>query len=78
MNALQQELAEVIAPLRAEVKALREELAAMRAPASAWVSVTEAAEVLGVSNETVRRRIRAGEIASRGAGRGLMVERASL
>ena len=61
----------------AALRSLSAEVAAMRAalervtlqPAPEWVSVAEAARMEGVSADTIRRRIAAGELESKGAGK---------
>jgi len=56
--------------LFAEVRALREEISAVRiAPQPEWVTIPEAARQLGVSPDTIRRRIRTGELKARGRGK---------
>lgn len=68
----------VITPddLRAIVRAEVE--AAMRGhtvqPEPQWLSVPDAARACGVSVDTIRRRVRAGEIEARGSGKLLRVK----
>ena len=51
-----------------EVKALREEMRALQGKRSDWHKIKDAAQQLGVSVSTVRRRIDAGELEARGHG----------
>ncbi len=63
----------------AELRELRAELAAMAARLpTTWVSLTEAAEQMGVDPRTVRAMGERGEIVTRKAGRRSLVDLASL
>lgn len=63
MNAIQTELEEVIAPLLAEVRALRSEIEALTSKKKdTMISLSEAAEMLEISQATLRRWIKAGRI----------------
>lgn len=79
MTAFQDEIAAAvgaaIAPLAAEIRALR---ASLGAKEPEWVTIAEAAEICAVSPATIRRRISAGQIEATGGGRGKRVRRASL
>lgn len=59
------EIGTALAPLAAEVRGLRADVAAMRAElaaqASRWVSRAEAAQALGVSLDTLDKRIASGD-----------------
>ncbi|MCD1620824.1 helix-turn-helix domain-containing protein [Salipiger manganoxidans] len=56
--------------LAAEIQRLREDLrGAMIVPAPEWMPIKEAAAAMGVSTDTVRRRIDAGALEARGAGK---------
>lgn len=64
-----------IATLADEVRALRAEIAAVRLqPAPEWLTVPEAARVIGVTTSTIRRKIASGELQSRGTGKTKMVK----
>ncbi len=68
-----------LAPLAAEIRELRGELEALRAVSpSQWVSVARAAELLGVSTQTIPAMAGRGEIVIRHAGRRVLVDVASL
>lgn len=67
MTAMQLHIPELDA-LREEIAALHEKLDALTAKPE-WVRVPEAARRLGVSPDTVRRRIASGEIEARGSGK---------
>ena len=53
----------------AELRALREEVAALRAPPGEWVTLQQAAARLDCSAMTIRRRIASGELQARGSGK---------
>lgn len=68
-----------LVPLRAEVSRLATQVEAMRrALPPALVPVREAAQALGVSEATVRRRIRDGDIATVRIGRSVRIDLAAL
>lgn len=68
-----------LAPLRNEIGRLAAEVEALRhAVPPALVPVREAAEALGVSEATVRRRIRDGDMAMVRIGRSVRVDLAAL
>lgn len=72
-------LAAELAPLRAEVCRLSTQIEAMRrAIPPALVPVSEAAQALGVSEATVRRRIRDGAMPTVRIGRSVRVDLAAL
>lgn len=74
-SALQAEIAEVTDPRFARLERRIEELAALLSdkPQPEWVTVKEAADHLGVSAQTVRRRCHDGQYETNGTGRGLRV-----
>ena len=56
--------------LISEVRALRERLdGATITPRPEWLTIAQAAEALGVSRDTIRRRINSGELEARGSGK---------
>jgi len=63
-------VADAVAPLEREMRALH---AAVRAGASRWVSRREAAEALGVSPDTIDRRLRDGSLRVQRMGRTVRV-----
>lgn len=65
----------VAAAVRRELAPLQEAVAALatRLPAR-LLTVEEAAKELGVHKETVRRRVRSGELASRRVGRAIRID----
>jgi len=68
-------LAAQLAPLRVEIRRLTAEVEAVRrALPPQLVSVAEAAEVLGVSVATVRRRVKDGTLPYRQIGRAVRVD----
>ena len=77
--AITEAVAVALAPVLAELRALRDEVAEVRASLPPrFVSLKEAAEALGVCAWTARRMCAAGELASRRAGRRVLVDAASL
>jgi excisionase family DNA binding protein len=75
-SAIATALRSEVEPLRAEVARLTSEVAALREASSpvTFITMDEAAERLGISLSTVRRRIRAGEIPARKIGRNVRVD----
>ncbi len=72
-------LAAELAPLRADISRLSGEVEAMRRTLPpALVPVREAAQALGVSEVTIRRRIRDGNIPTVRIGRAVRVDLAAL
>jgi excisionase family DNA binding protein len=76
-------LAEVVgaamAPLTDEIRELRAEVAALRAVSPPrYGTVKDAARILGVSDQTVRRKVDLGEIPSTRVGRAVRVDLTSL
>jgi excisionase family DNA binding protein len=67
-------VARAIAPLAAEIRALRE----TRAQPAKIGSVAEAALATGLCEATIRRQIKAGQIAAKRVGRRLLVDMAAL
>ena len=68
-------LAAELAPLRAEIRRLTSDVEAVRrALPPQLVSVAEAAEALGLSVATVRRRVKDGTLPYRQIGRSLRVD----
>jgi excisionase family DNA binding protein len=68
-----------IAPLAAELRKLRAEVVALRrALPPQFASVEDAAERLGVSLSTARRRVRVGEWPTRRDGRRVLVDLSAL
>jgi len=68
-----------LAPLRGDIGRLAAELEAMRRTfPPALVPVREAAQALGVSEATIRRRIRDGDMATVRIGRSVRVDLAAL
>ena len=68
-----------VAELRAEVAALRMEVAALRKTVPpALVDVSTAAERLGLSEATVRRRIKDGSLPSQRVGRAVRIDLATV
>jgi excisionase family DNA binding protein len=68
-----------VAPLRTEVARLASQVEALRrAIPPALVAVPEAAKAIGVSEATVRRRIKDGSIPVRRVGRAVRVDLAAL
>ena len=68
-----------LAPLRAEISVLAAKVEALRrALPPALVPVPEAAQAIGVSEATVRRRIKDGSIPVRRVGRSVRVDLAAL
>jgi excisionase family DNA binding protein len=62
--------ADDLAALRREVRELRDALqGAMIVPPPEWLSIKDAAQVMGVSTDTVRRRIDAGALEAKGSGK---------
>lgn len=62
--------AEDVKSLSAEVRALREMLTgAMIVPPPEWLTLKQAAAAMGVSVDTVRRRIDAGVMEAKGSGK---------
>jgi len=57
-----------LAALREEIAALRHEVKSLKGGPE-WVRIPEAARRLGVSPDTVRRRIDKGQLESRGSGK---------
>ncbi len=58
--------AEDVRRLEAKLDELR---AMLEQPAPEWLTITEAAARLGCSADTIRRRIKSGELEARGAGK---------
>ena len=78
-DALAAVVATAVAPLAAEIRELRGEVQALRAVSpSQWVSVARAAELLGVSTQTIPVMAGRGEIVIRHAGRRVLVDVVSL
>ena len=59
-------VADAVAPLRRELRELR---AAVNAGSARWLSRRQAAEMLGVSQDTIDRRVRDGSLRARTIGR---------
>jgi excisionase family DNA binding protein len=78
-GALTAVVREAIAPVLAELRAARADLAEVRASLPPrMLSVREAAEAMGVSTQTIAAMAKRNEIASRRAGRRLLISAASL
>lgn len=68
-----------VAQVLAELAAVRAELAAMAARLpSTWVSLTEAAERMGVDPRTIAAMAKRGELVTRKAGRRIVVDASSM
>lgn len=68
-----------VAPLAAELRGLRAEVAALRAASpSKWLSQQRAAELLDVDVQTIRAMRDRGELVFRKAGRRIVIDSASL
>ncbi len=80
MSALQEELREVVKPLHQEIARLSAAIEALQGgPKSEWVTVHEAAEILKVGPETIRRRDKAQRYEfRRPAGNKILIRRSSL
>jgi excisionase family DNA binding protein len=75
MNALQQEIREVIEPLVAEVAALKVALSQHIASVpTKLLTVAEAAAVLGCGDETIRRKVRTGSLACKRVGNQMRID----
>lgn len=63
-------------PLDAETirQIIREEIRAVVASEPAWLQVSQAAQKLGVSENTIRRWAREGRIETKGAGKARLVK----
>ena len=78
-TALAEVVGAAVAPLAEELRAVRTELAALRAASpSQWVSQARAAELLAVSTQTITAMARRGDLVSRRAGRRILIDAASL
>ena len=79
MNALQQELAAVIAPLVEKIERLEAKIDAQTDPEPPWVTPREAAELARCSVDTIRRWVQEGKVESkRGPGNKLLIKREEL
>lgn len=77
--ALQAQLDAALAPVRSELRALRDDLAELRRVIPPPLrTVEEAAEALGVSISTVRRGVRDGTIPARRIGRSVRIDMSTL
>lgn len=70
--------ARLVAPLQRLLEALMEEAKAQPLPEVRWISTAAAAEILGVSPQSVRNLIKAGQLVGRPEGRSWLVEEASV
>lgn len=75
-QALKDAVAEAIAPLVQEVRALRQQQEHTISPQ--WVSRAEAAQVLGCCAATVDRMVRSNAVVWKKLGRSVRIDRASL
>jgi excisionase family DNA binding protein len=72
-------VADAVAPLAGQIRELRGEVAALRAVSPPkFGTVADAARILGVSDQTIRRKITLGEILSMRVGRSVRVDISSL
>lgn len=78
-EALAAAVERAVAPLVARIETLTTEVAALRAASpSQWVSQQRAAELLGVSVQTIAAMAGRGELVTRHAGRRVLVDAGSL
>jgi excisionase family DNA binding protein len=78
-DALAAVVAIVVAPLTSEIRDLRAEVAALRAVSPPkYGTVKDAARILGVSDQTIRRKAELGEIVSTRIGRSVRIDLSSL
>ena len=75
-QALREAVAEAVAPLEREVRALRERMDATVAPQ--WVTIEEARQTLGCCRSTINEMIKRGDVVSKKIGRSVRIDRASL
>lgn len=78
-SALQIEIAEAIKPMVREISELKEELRQLRKDTpDRLLTVQEAAKVLGVCDQTVRRRVQDGSLKSQRTGHKIMFNKKDL